>query len=144
MCKGRKVNTVASGFRPGDFPIGSVESRAAARALVSGLADEQDRSAMDQLGELNEIERALIDDDKLDPLARSYVVRLYRAALEREQVYGMSLPRLTAEGIRHTHAVRQEIDRMTGGQSYFLATYDKPEWNRLQEIAEQNLKNKDR
>lgn len=131
--------TITLGVRPGDFPVGSVQSRAAARALVSGTADERNRNAIADLGQLSEIEQALVEDERLDPLAQSLVIRLYRAAREREEIYAMPLPPLTPEGIRHTDAVDKEIDAMTGGQSYFLKAYNKQEWNRLRAIAELNL-----
>jgi hypothetical protein len=100
------------GVRPGDFPVGSVESRAAARALISGMEDERDRNALADLGPLSEVEKALIDEADLDPLTQSYIVRCYRIALDREEVYGKPLPKVTLDEIRRNRAAALEKRRL--------------------------------
>lgn len=127
------------GFRPGDFPVGSVQSRAAARALVSSIADERNRNWIATLGQLTEVERAL--SEGLDPVAQYCMVGLYRAALVREQCYEMPLPTLTPEQIRHSRAVQNEVERMRAGKIGYIDTSDS-ELKRLRLIAEENLRTK--
>jgi hypothetical protein len=59
---------------------------------------------MADLGHLSEVEKALIEDDELDPLTQSYMVRAYRIGLLRTEVYKMPMPTLTPDEIRRNRA----------------------------------------
>ena len=118
--------------------MGSIESRAAARALVAST--EREKFSLAELGNLSLAQQALIED--VDNLGVAvWMVKLFRIALNRAKVYEMSLDWATPEVIRHDHAVAKEIDRMTGGQFSSLSL-NGDERNRLKAIAEENLRSK--
>jgi hypothetical protein len=127
--------------RPGDFPVGSLESRAAARALHAFYAEEQRNTEAALLECLPPVAKSVIDDCN-NPAVRIWMLRLLRVAVEREKVYGMKLPWPTPEEHRHTRAVNREIDRMTDGQAFSLQMNNPAEWRRLKAIAEENLRTK--
>ena len=81
---------------PSDFPIGSPESRAAARALLDHQKSEPAASQLALLGELNEYE--LATSEGYEGLEKVCMVQLARMAQERSEVYGITL--LTPEEIR--------------------------------------------
>jgi len=130
---------------PGDFPVGSVESRAAARAILIALAEEQREQEEAALVSLTPSEQASIraeieDVDK--PLVRLWMIYFFRMWRERAKVYEMDFPLRTPEVIRHNRAVFKEIDRMTGGNGSSLQSSDPAEWNRLKAIVEEELRAK--
>jgi hypothetical protein len=127
------------GPRPGDFPLRSLQSRAAARAILMDYAEAQRRSVEGQLENLTPCEQALIEDvDK--PEVRILTVQLYRIAKERARIYEMDFFLNTPEKIRYPRAVRKEIARMTDGAGSALENSNPTEWNRLKAIAEENLR----
>lgn len=109
-CNGHSVQAPVSASRPGDFPIGSSESRAAARFALFGVSHHPDAETELGLGTLSSVERALIQGIP-DASARRCVVRLYRSALDRAEIYGLPLPPLVPERLRHNRedAVRSGI-----------------------------------
>jgi len=135
--KRRGFPAASFGVRPGDFPVGSVQSRAAARALVSALEDERNTNALADLGELSDVEQAFIEGE--EPLTGAFIVRLYRIAQERAEVYRMPLPYLSPAQIRQTRAVNREVERMTGES---LISTDSGRWKKLKALAEENLRAK--
>jgi hypothetical protein len=92
-------SAAASGPRPGDFPLGSVESRAAARFAVSGFPNEQAAKEVSEFGTLSPEEEALVEGT-VDSLTRRYLILLYRHALKVDEVYGLPSCSLTPAQIR--------------------------------------------
>jgi hypothetical protein len=132
---------IYSGPKPGDFPIGSPQSRAAARAMVARDAEQQRDMEEDLLANLTPVEQAMIEVVESRGV-RILMIRLIRAAQERAKLYGNPFPSLTPEEIRHNRAVYKEIDRMTGGEASSLEMSDSIKWNRLKVVAEENLRAK--
>jgi hypothetical protein len=126
-------------IRPGDFPLGSIQSRAAARALIAATENQQHNLA--KLGNLTDDEQVAIEVVD-NPRVAELMVRLIRVAGERAVVYGKPLNFPTPEAIRHRRAIIKEINRMTGGQALSLEMRDHVEWNRLTAVAEENLRSK--
>ena len=97
------------GPRPGDFPLGSIESRAAARSLLQALEqDAQDRRGA-RLGKLSPLEQAFIQACGCeDPDVAEYLVLILRHVLvPRNEIFGVPLP--TLEELReHRDARRRE------------------------------------
>jgi len=131
--------TIYSGPKPGDFPIGSVQSRAAARAMVTSDAEQQRVMEEDLLANLTPVEQAMIEAGESTGV-QTWMIRLIRGAQERAKIYGNPLPSFTPEEIRHNRAVHKEIDRITGGEASSLEMSDSIKWNRLKAIAEENLR----
>lgn len=127
--------------RPGDFPVGSVQSRAAARARLKYHDDQKRLEEAAKLGDLNPLEQATIEGVK-EPGVRVLLVKFSRLAQETAKIYGFPLP--TPEQIRHNRRVAAAIDQMTGGQSAYLSLSNMFEWNRLKRIAEEQFKEEDR
>jgi hypothetical protein len=133
------------GPKPGDFPVGSLRSRVAMRAILIAEADEQRKEEESILADLTPEEQAtaqaLVEEvDK--PLVRQWMIRFFRVALERAKVYEQPLDLGTPDEIRHRRAVLNEIERMTGGKALSLQISDKEEWRRLEAIARENLRAK--
>lgn len=127
-----------SGPKPGDFPIGSLQSRAAARAIVAGYAEAQRQVEEAELANLSPLEKALIEDVE-SRLVRIWMIRLHRVGLERARVYEQPLHLGTPDELRHNRAIVAEIDRMTGGRGESIRG-NSIEWNRLKVVAEENLR----
>ena len=100
------------GPKPGDFEAGSVQSRAAARAMVESHAKEQRSEEDRELEDLTEFEIATTEDVP-NPQVRVWMIRLLRVAQERAKVYEQELRLPTPEEIRRRRAVGKEFDRMT-------------------------------
>jgi hypothetical protein len=80
------------GPRPGDFPLGSLESRAAARAvqLARDLEIQEQRAA--QLQNLTPLEAAFSEASD-DPEVQALIVRLVReVVVPKHEIYGVPLP----------------------------------------------------
>jgi hypothetical protein len=146
MCKRSKthrgggfISAAFPGPKPGDFPIGSLRSRSAARAILIASAEglRKEREAM--LESLTPYEQVLIEDES-NPGVRILMIRLLRGAQQREKAYGMVLPWPSPEQIRHNRAVFKEIDRMTCGDAAALFTSNSIKWNQLKAVAEENLR----
>lgn len=139
------VTTAFPRIKPGDFPVGSVQSRAAARAMVAAYAEKQRDEEEAELAKLTPVERACVqaineDIDKLP--VRIFMIRLHLLARERSVAYEISLPSVTPDEIRHNRAVFKEIDRMTDGEASSIQSSDSVEWNRLKIMAEEKLRAK--
>lgn len=144
----RRYSFVPATYRgpwPGDFPVGSVESRAAARAIFNAYAEELRKEEEAQLANLTPSEQASLRaeiEDVERPLVRIWMIYFFRMGLERAKVYEMDLPLWTPEEIRHNRAVIKEIDRMTGGGGSALRDSDHAEWNRLKAFVSEKLRAK--
>ena len=146
----RARNFVPATYRgpmPGDFPVGSIQSRAAARAVLIAYAEKQREEEETCLANLTPVERAhiqavvkIVDE----PPVRIWMIRLFHVGLETAKVYGKPLVSGTLEQIRHGRAVVKEIDRITAGEATSIRNRDGVKWNRLKAIAEQNLRAKEK
>jgi hypothetical protein len=129
------------GPKPGDFPVGSLQSRAAARAILAAYAEEQRKMEADILGNLTPQEQATIEGAE-SPAVQIWMLRILRVAQERAIVYEQPLPMVTPEQIRRNRAIYEEINRMTFGKAQSINLSNSIEWNRLKAIAEENLRAK--
>jgi hypothetical protein len=93
---------------PGDFPVGSLESRVAMRAILDACAEEQREEEEAETANLHPSVQALLESVE-SPQVRSWIIRLSRVAQETEKVYGRALPWPTPEKVRHNLAVFNEI-----------------------------------
>jgi hypothetical protein len=122
---------------PGDFPLGSLESRAAARAvqLASDMEAQEQRAAL--LRNLAPLEQAFIETVD-DPGVQAIVLDLVRGVIiPKHQLFGWPLP--TPEELRHMRQVSEEVDkivqeRAARGDTAFLAK------NTLREMAKDRLR----
>ena len=126
----------ACGPKPGDFPVGSLKSRAAARALLVNYAADQDEGI--ELGNLTPYE--LATSEGASGQLRVWLVRLARVVEQQAECFGFPLP--TPEEIRHNRKVAEAIDEMTGGQNLHISLSNSVEWNRLKALAEDVLSGK--
>jgi|SRR5579862_3994129 len=139
-------NIVPATYRgpmPGDFPLGSIQSRAAARGVLNTFKEEQRKVEESELMNLHPSALALLEGVE-SPGVRSWIIRLCRVAQETEKAYGKALPWPTPEEIRHNREVFKEIDRMTGGEASTVQSGNSVKWNRLKAIAEENLRAKNK
>jgi hypothetical protein len=111
------------GIRPGEYPLGSLRSRAAARGLASAYAHLENREVEDELKNLTATEHVLIEDTD-DPIVRLLMVRLLRTAQERQQIYGLVLQCPTIDEIRHNRAVMKEANRISFAEAEFVKSSD--------------------
>jgi len=84
------VHATYMGPKPGDFPVGSLQSRAAARAIVAFHQEEARKVEEDALAIFAPSERASVQaviEDVDNPLVRIWIIRLTRLARERGIVY---------------------------------------------------------
>jgi hypothetical protein len=125
-----------SGPKPGDFPLGSARSRAAARSALDNYAAEQRKIEEGEFGKLTPFEAAV--SEGCTGYKKRIAVGVAQMAQERAKVFGLSLP--TPDEIRHGRALAKEIDRMTDGEGLSLSNSAPAEWVRLRAIAEENLR----
>ena len=128
--------------KPGDFPVGSIQSRAAARALVANHAAEQAQDLAAEFGNLTPYEAATIEGVEEPGVAR-VALHMARVAEERAEIWGTRLG--TPEEIRHLKKVAKlagEITGMTLSQRVCLSNADSIEWNRIRALAEDVLRGK--
>src|SRR5713226_6663474 len=104
------VPATVLGPKPGDFPVGSIQSRAAARALLANHAAEQAQDRATELAGLTPYARAMIED--VDPEIVHTVIGLSQQAEERAEMFGLRLE--TPEEIRHLKKVAKLAGEMTG------------------------------
>jgi len=126
------------GPKPGDFPVGSVQSRAAARAILEGYAEAQCKEVQAELANLNPFEQAVCEMSE-DPLVQVQLYHLACIAEERAAVYGTQL--LTPEQARHAREVTRLADELAGGRLSELSVSNPDEEKRWRALAEENLKN---
>jgi hypothetical protein len=92
-----------SGPKPWDFPVGSVQSRAAARAVVIALAEQMRNEIEAEFGK-DSPQVLLVMKDLKSALARSYVVRLLRVAREKAKIYEFDFTLPPVEEVRRNLA----------------------------------------
>ena len=130
------------GPRPGDYPLGSRESRAAARAVLSA----QDLEAQEQNDALRRnmtpLEKAFMETffDPTAPPTEALAV-ICNAIEMKTKVFGM--PAITPEYVRHRGRVLKEVakikqERAASGDTAFLNEHA------LEEMAEDRLRREDR
>jgi hypothetical protein len=126
------------GPRPGDYPLGSPESRAAARAVLSAQdlqAQEQDEALRRNLTPLEEAFMESSSDPTAPP---SPTLAMLCEAIEmKARTFGMSP--ITPEQVRHRGRVSNEVakieqERAVQGDTAFLSK------NALWEMAEERLR----
>jgi hypothetical protein len=122
----------------GGFPLGSVESRVAARLLLISLRAEQAESDAAEFGNLNSFELAVSDGHS--GLERVWLIRLARIAEERAEIFGYALPR--AEEIRHCREVTQIANELAEWCLPEIAFSNPAEANRFRAMAEAILRSK--
>jgi len=109
---GHLFSDIVCSSKPGDFPIGSLQSRAAARALVSGYVQKQCDAEGAILREFGAAEqasvRALIESQP-EFSVRLTMLRLMRVALERSRVYKQPLNLPTPEKIRENRRLEKDM-----------------------------------
>lgn len=144
MSNRRKINhnpnlpATVSGPKPGDFPLGSAKSRAAARAIIDNHTAEQRKIEAAEFGDLTPLAIALSEGQS--GYQKRLAVGVAQMMEERAKVFKFSWP--PPDEIRHKFAVAREIDRLADGHGRFLQANDRAEWDRLRAIAEENLKGK--
>src|SRR4051812_25644023 len=126
-----------SRLKPGDFPVGSVQSRAAARALLDGYAAEQARARADEFVNLTPYQRAFAEGEE-DPETARWLIALALTTEERAKVFGITLQ--TPEEICYLKKVGKLANEISGGQYTKLLLSDSMEANRIRDLAEQRLK----
>jgi hypothetical protein len=139
------VHATYMGPKPGDFPVGSLQSRAAARAIVAFHQEEARKVEEDALAIFAPSERASVQaviEDVDNPLVRIWIIRLTRLARERGIVYEQPLPFPTPEEVRHNRAVREEIQRLKDENGSSIQTSHRMPESELWALAEVNLRAK--
>jgi hypothetical protein len=112
-----------SGPRPGDYPPGSVESRAAARALLENRAGQL---ATEEL-ELTPLQQATAEGES-NPEVREILIDLVRLAEEKAAVFGHELP--TPKWIRYRRLVVNVADELSDGRCTKMSLQGGPDWVR--------------
>ena len=136
------VSTSIPGIKPGDYPVGSLQSRAAARAILEAYAEEDRREKETVLSNLTPYEEESLKGDPNTPRVQAIMIRLLRVAQNRAKVYGTKSPFSTIKELRDLKALKAEIDRQSGGRGIEIESNDGVEWIRLKAIAEKNLRAK--
>lgn len=124
------------GPKPGDFPLGSAKSRAAARAVLDRRAAQERKAEKLRDSKLTPFQIAMVGD--YTGSKKRVAIGLAAAAEERARIFQFDLP--APDEIRRQFAIAKEIDRMTGGDGGRLRDRDPKQWERLAEIASQNLR----
>jgi hypothetical protein len=124
------------GPRPGDFPLGSLESRAAARFVQLALDIEAQEQRAALLKNLTPFEQAFIKGVD-DPRRQAVGLLLARAMVQKSERFGFPLP--TPEEWRLKRRVPDEIakieqERAARGDTEFLNK------EALREMAEDRLR----
>jgi hypothetical protein len=110
-----------SGPKPGDYPPGSLESRAAARALLENRAGEL---AAEEL-ELTPFQQATAEGEPISEV-REMLIDFARLAEEKAAVFGHELP--SAEWIRYRRRVIQVADELSEGRCSKMSLRGGPDW----------------
>jgi hypothetical protein len=135
--QGRKpVLATVSGAKPGDFPLGSIQSRAAVRALLANQAAEQAQDELAEFANLTPYEIAIAEGE--DPAIIPALVGLARTVELRAEVFGFSLE--TPEEIRHLKEVAKLTNELTEGHYLQISLADPSEGKRIRDLAEEKLK----
>ena len=97
------VRPKVSGPDPRDFPVGSVQSRAAARAIVVTYLEQERKEIETEFGK--DAPQVLILMECLgSALARNYALRLLRVAKMNAKLYGLEFAFPTIEECRRNLA----------------------------------------
>jgi hypothetical protein len=139
------VQATYMGPKPGDFPFGSLQSRAAARAMVAFHQEMLRKEEEDALAIFTPSERASVQagmEGINNPLVRIWIIQFSRIARERGIVYEQPFRFRTPEEIRHNLAVHEEIQRLNDGNSSLIQTSHRMRESELLAIAEENLRGK--
>ena len=91
------VPATVLGPKPGDFPVGSMQSRAAARALLANHAAEQAQDRAIELAELTPYVRAMVQGE--DPEIVPTLIGLYQHAEELARMLGIRWRRQNRSGM---------------------------------------------
>ena len=91
-----------SGPDPREFPVGSVQSRAAARQIVVAYLKQERAEIETEFGK--DAPQILFVMEELNALARQYVLRLVRHARMVARVYGQDFAFPTIEECRRNRA----------------------------------------
>jgi len=121
---------------PGDFALGSLESRAAARALLVSRTTEQLESEAAEFGKLSPFELAVSEGHSGE--LRLWAIRLARMAEEKSEIFGTSLP--SPEKIRRDREVARVADELSGGRLHELSFSNPAEAKRFRDLAEEKLR----
>ena len=139
------VHATYMGPKPGDFPVGSLQSRAAARAMVAFHQEQLRKEEEEALAIFTPSERASVQatiEDVDNPLVRIWIIRLTRIGRERGLVFEQPLHYPTPEVVRHNRAVRVEIQRLRDGNGSLIQTSHRMPESELWALAEVNLRAK--
>lgn len=127
--KRRSLPATVSGPRPGDFPLGSLESRAAARASIIEGDSTGDPT------KLTPLELAFSEHE--DPGVGQCMLELARTVIQRAEIFGLTLP--SVEEIRHANAVVRVANELCDGQFSQICNSNRGEEKRLRQLAEEKL-----
>jgi hypothetical protein len=94
------------------FPVGSIQSRAAARTMLVNYAAEQRQEESAEFANLTPYEIAVAEGE--DPEIVPTLIRLARTVEERARVFRFSLE--TPEEIRHLKRVAKLANEITEGK----------------------------
>jgi hypothetical protein len=130
------VPATVSGPKPGDFPLGSIRSRAAARALLANYAAEQAQDQATEFANLTPYERAIVENE--DPEIVHALLGLARMAELRAEAFRFSLE--TPEEIRHLKRVAKLANEMTEGKYREISLADPAEGKRIRDLAEEKFR----
>lgn len=132
------VPATVLGPKPGDFPVGSLQSRAAARALLANHAAEQAQALAAEFGDLTPYEAAMIEgeDAEIIPI----LLHMARVAEAKAEMFGIYLE--TPEEIRLAKKVAKLADEITDGRFLHIGLDDSNEEKRIRQLAEDVLKGK--
>lgn len=128
------------GPRPGDFPLGSMESRAAARAALLALDIEAQEQLAALCGNLTPLEQAFCEIGD-NPRSKAGMLMIVNVMIQKSQLFGFPLP--TPEEVRHRWRISQEVDkieqeRAARGDTAFL------DEKSVREMAEERLRREHR
>jgi hypothetical protein len=130
------VPATLPGVKPGDFPIGSIQSRAAARTVLANHAAEKAQDEAIDLADLTPYERAIAEGE--DPELIPTLIALARTVELRAQVFGLPLDE--PEKIRHNKRVAKLANELSDGSYGEIITSNPSEAKRFRDLAEEQLK----
>ena len=113
--------------RPGNFPLGSMESRAAARAVNLAEELESQRREAHLRASLTPFQKAFLEGRELN----SAWLIATRAIEEKSRIFGWALP--TADEIRHKRRVADEMKKIKRAEPTLNE-------NEIRQKAEERLK----
>jgi hypothetical protein len=97
-----RFSPTVSGPRPCDFPVGSVQSRAAARAVVLAHVEQERKELEAEFGK--DVPQIRFMMEGLSALARDFFIQLLRVAQVRAKVFQQDFTLPTIEEIRRNRA----------------------------------------